>query len=137
MERSKACCQFTPQARTTPAVRAEIAGSEEPTGVLAQRFGVSAETIRQWRQPGVEDGLDHSARPPPWSCKATAEERALVCALRRSTNFALDDLPFVVTPFLPHLKRDSGWRILKAAGLHRRPPPVSSRPVKGKGTFKE
>ena len=29
-----------PQARTTPAVRQEIARSPEPTGVLAQRFSV-------------------------------------------------------------------------------------------------
>jgi hypothetical protein len=71
----------------------------------------------------------------PW--KATEEERAVVCTLRRSTNFALDDLTFVVTPFLPHLNRDSIWRILKAKGLNRRPTPVSSRPIKGKGTFKE
>ncbi len=34
------------QARTTPAVRSEIACSAEPTGVLAKRFGVSTETIR-------------------------------------------------------------------------------------------
>ena len=34
-----------PKARTTPAVRAEIARSSEPTGVLAQRFGVSTETM--------------------------------------------------------------------------------------------
>jgi hypothetical protein len=33
-----------PQARTTPAVRLEIARSPEPTGVLAQRFGVSTKT---------------------------------------------------------------------------------------------
>ena len=41
-----------PQARTTPAVRAEIARSHEPTGVLAQRYGVSTETIRKWRKRG-------------------------------------------------------------------------------------
>ena len=34
-------------ARTTPVVRAEIARSTEPTGVLAQRYGVSTETIRK------------------------------------------------------------------------------------------
>ena len=33
-----------PQARTTPAVRQEIARSSEPTGVLAQRYGVSTES---------------------------------------------------------------------------------------------
>src|SRR3982750_85143 len=129
--------QIHPNARTTPAVRTEIARSEEPTGLLAQRYGVSTETIRKWRQRGVNDCLDRSARPHRLSWKATEEERAVVCALRRSTNFALDDLTFVVTHFLPHLNRDSIWRILKAEGLHRRPTPVSPKPVKGKGTFQE
>ncbi len=126
-----------PNSRTTPAVRAEIAGSQERTGVLAQRYGVSTETVRKWRQRGVEDCWDHSARPHQLPWKATEEERAVVCALRRITNFALDDLTFVVTHFLPHLNRDSIWRILKAEGLNRRPTPASSRPVKGKGAFKE
>ena len=39
-----------PKARTSPVVRAEIAGSEEPTGVLAQRFGAAPKRWRQWRQ---------------------------------------------------------------------------------------
>src|SRR5438309_8640952 len=129
--------QIHPNARTTPVTRAEIAGSEEPTGVLAQRYGVSTETVRKWRRRGVEDCLDHSARPHQLPWKATEEERAVVCALRRITNFVLDDLTFVVTHFLPHLNRDSIWRILKAEGLNRRLTPTSAQPVKGKGTFKE
>jgi transposase InsO family protein len=126
-----------PNARTTPAVRQEIARSREPTGVLARRYGVSAETIRKWRKRGPEDCLDHSARPHSLPWKATEEERAVVCALRQSTNFALDDLTFVVRHFLPHLNRDSVWRILKAEGLNRRRLPVSTRPVRGKGTFRD
>jgi transposase len=129
--------QIHPNARTTPVIRAEIARSKERTGILAQRYRVSTETIRKWRQRGVEDGLDHSARPHQLSWKATEEERAVVCALRRITNFALDDLTVVVTHFLPPLNRDSIGRILKAEGLHRRPAPASSRPVQGTGTFKE
>jgi hypothetical protein len=39
-----------PNARTTPAVRMEIARSTEPTGVLAARFGVSTETVRKRRR---------------------------------------------------------------------------------------
>src|SRR3712207_2789646 len=35
-----------PNARTTPAVRAEIARSSEPTGVLARHFGVSTKIGR-------------------------------------------------------------------------------------------
>ena len=68
------------------------------------------ETIRKWRKRGPDDCLDHSARPHTLPWKATDEERAVVCALRQSTNFALDDLTFVVSHFLPHLNRDSIWR---------------------------
>ena len=128
--------QIHPNARTTPAVRAEIARSGEPTGVLAKRFGVSTETIRKWRKRGPEDCLDHSAKPHKLPWKATDEERAVVCALRQATNFALDDLTFTVTHFLPHLNRDSVWRILRAEGLSRRPPPPSARPKRGEGEFR-
>jgi transposase-like protein len=49
--------QIHPNARTTPAVRSEIARSVEPSGVLARRYGVSTETIRKWRKRGAEDCL--------------------------------------------------------------------------------
>jgi transposase InsO family protein len=129
--------QIHPNARTTPVTRAEIARSGEPTGLLAQRYGVSTETIRKWRTRGAHDCLDHSARPHRLAWKATEEERAIVCAVRQATNFPLDDLTFVVSHFLPHLNRDSIWRILKAEGLSRRPKLVSERPAKGQGTFKD
>ena len=96
-----------PNARTTPAVRREIASSSEPSGVLARRYGVSTETIRIWRKRGPEACLDRSARPRKLPWKATQEERAIVCALREATGFPLDDLTFVVTHVLPHLSRDA------------------------------
>ena len=123
-----------PNARTTPAVRAEIARSTEPTGVLAKRYGVSTETIRTWRNRGPADCQDRSARPHKLPWKATEEERAIVCALRRSTGFPLDDLTFVVSHFLPHLNRDAVYRILNAEGLGRLPAPSPRKPV---GTFKD
>ena len=49
-----------PNARTTPAVRAEIARSAEPSGELARRYGVSTETVRKWRKRGPGDCLDRS-----------------------------------------------------------------------------
>jgi len=129
--------QLHPNARTTPITRAEIAGPRERTGVLAERYGVSTETICKWRKRGAADCLDHAARPQQLSWNATEEERAIVCTLRRITNVALDDLTFVVTHFLPPLNRDSIWRILKAKGLNRRPKPAPTQPAKGKGTFKD
>jgi hypothetical protein len=123
-----------PKARTTPAVRAEIARSREPTGVLAGRYSVSTETIRKWRKRGPGDCQDHSSRPHKLPGKAPEEERASVCALRRAPGFPLDDLTFVVTHVLPHLNRDAVYRSLKAEGLGRLPP--ASRSRKPDGTFK-
>src|ERR671913_417103 len=123
-----------PNARTTPAVRAEIARSRESSGVLARRFGVSTETIRKWRKRGPADCQDRSARPHKLPWKASEEERAIVCALRRATGFPLGDLTFVVTHFLPHLNRDAVYRILKAEGLNRLPPADQAR--KPHGRFK-
>jgi transposase InsO family protein len=124
-----------PNARTTPAVRAEIARSGEPTGELARRYGVSTETVRKWRKRGPAECRDRSSRPHKLPWKATEEERAVVGALRRATGFPLDDLTFVVRHFLPHLDRDNVYRILRAAGLSRRPPPATPERVTAK--FKE
>src|SRR4028119_2307200 len=113
-----------PNARTTPAVRAEIARSGEPIGVLAERYGVSTETIRKWRRRGPEDCRDHSSRPHKLPWKASEEERAVVCELRRATGFPLDDLTFLVAHFLPHLARANAYRILPGAWPGRRRPPA-------------
>src|SRR3954464_12220788 len=133
--RSGLMLSIHPDARATPAVRAEIARSGGPTGELAKRYGVSTETVREWRKRGPGDCLDRSARPHELPCKASGEERAVVCGLRRATGFPLDDLTFVVRHFLPHLGRDNVYRILKAAGLSRRP--ASTAPEKPAGKFKE
>ena len=124
-----------PNARTTPAVRAEIARSSERSGVLAERYGVSTETVRKWRRRGPGDCRDRSSRPHRLPWKASEEERAIVCALRRATGFPLDDLAFVVAHFLPHLNRDAVYRILRAEGLGRLPP--ASRPRRPTGSFKD
>lgn len=125
-----------PNARTTPTVRAEIARSTEPSGVLARRYGVSAETVRKWRRRGPADCLDHSARPhkPPW--KASEDERRVVCELRRFTELPLDELSFVVRHVLPHLDRDNVYRILKAEGLNRLPRRTEDGRKKGTGRFR-
>jgi transposase InsO family protein len=124
-----------PDARTTPAVRAEIARSGEPTGELARRYGVSTETVRKWRKRGAADCRDRSSRPHKLPWKASEEERAVVCALRRATGFPLDDLTFIIVHFLPHLNRDAVYRILRAEGLNRRP--VRATPERPAGKFKE
>jgi transposase InsO family protein len=114
---------------------------DRPLGRAIRRAGQALRRQRRdrakWRKRGAGDCLDRSARPHRLPWKASEEERAIVCALRRATNFALDDLTFVVTHFLPHLKRDNVWRILRAEGLGRRRLPSAERPAKGQGTFRD
>ena len=120
-----------PDARTTPAVRAEIARSAEPTGELAKRYGVSTETVRKWRKRGPAECRDRSSRPHKLPWKASEEERAVVCELRRATGFPLDDLAFVVRRSLPHPGRDDVHRLLEAAGRH---PPRPRGPRRSSGS---
>jgi transposase len=129
--------QIHPQARTTPVVRAEIARSTEPASVVAKRYGISDETVRKWRGRGEQAVQDRSSRPQRLAWCMTEEERAIICAVRRLTGFALDDLTFVLRHFLPHLNRDSIYRVLKAEGLNRRPPKPTTQPRKGQGRFKD
>jgi hypothetical protein len=62
-----------PKARTTPVTRAEIARSSEPSGTVAQRYGISAETVRKGRKRGAADCLDRSART---SCPGRRPKRS-------------------------------------------------------------
>lgn len=74
--------QIHPQARTTPAVRAEIARSTAPASVVAKRYGVSDETVRKWRKRSEHACQDRSSRPKNLPQRATEEERAIICAVR-------------------------------------------------------
>src|SRR3712207_3658132 len=63
--------QIRPNARATPAVRAEIARSGEPTGALARRYGVSTETIRPRPSAsgaGAARRIAGTARPGRTAC---------------------------------------------------------------------
>lgn len=66
-----------PQARTTPAVRAEIVRSHRSSGTLATRYGISAETVHKWRKRGPDACQDRSARPHKLPWRASDEKRAI------------------------------------------------------------
>lgn len=48
-------------ARTTPAVCAEIAASNEPASVLTQRFGITEQTVYKWKQRSVFGDSSHAS----------------------------------------------------------------------------
>jgi len=73
-----------PNARTTPATHAEIACSSEPSGTVAQRYHISAETVRKWRKRGAADCLDRSARlhQLPWKAPKKSAPLSAPCGAR-------------------------------------------------------
>ena len=48
-------------ARTTPAVRAEIAASAEPVCVLASRYGITEQTVYKWKKREVFGDRSYTA----------------------------------------------------------------------------
>ncbi len=65
-----------PNARTTPAIRSEIAHSDEPVSVLARRFCVSETTIRRWKDRN--EFIDRSHTPHRLQTKLTPAQEAIV-----------------------------------------------------------
>ncbi len=48
-------------ARTTPAVRAQIAANGETASVLAQRYGITEQTVYKWKKREVFGDRSHTA----------------------------------------------------------------------------
>jgi hypothetical protein len=115
--------QIRPNARTTPVPRSPARLNPPPSlpGATASALRPSAKGVR-WRL-GLPRPL-RSATPAAWEGQRGRTDR---CLRPAPSHFTLDNLSVVVCHFLPHLNRDSIWRILKAEGLNCRPKPVAKR----------
>ena len=69
------------QARTTPAVRAEIAASNETVSCLAARFGITPATVYKWRGRTSTADLPHTAHRLQTTLSPAQE--AIVVELRK------------------------------------------------------
>jgi transposase InsO family protein len=86
------------QARTTPAVRAELAGSCESVTVLARRFNITPATVYKWRARQSVHDRSHTAHKLQTTLSPAQE--AIVVQLRRTLLLPLDDLLAVTREFL-------------------------------------
>ncbi|MDR2572995.1 MAG: IS481 family transposase [Desulfovibrio sp.] len=103
-------------ARTTPAIRAEIAASRDSVAVLAARYGVGQRTIRRWRAREVFTDASHTAHR--LQTTLTPAQEAVVVALRKSLLLPLDDLLAVCREFLCEKVSRSGLdRCLRRHGV--------------------
>ena len=102
-------------ARTTPAVRAEIATSNETAGVLAQRYGITEQTVYKWKKRSVFGDRSHTAHR--LQTVLTPAQEIVVVHLRRTLLLPLDDLLAVTREFIcPHVSRSGLDRCLRRHG---------------------
>ena len=85
-------------ARTTPAIRAEIAASNDSVATLAARYHVGQGTIRRWRARQVFTDASHTAHRLQTTLSSAQE--LIVVQLRQTLLLPLDDLLAVTREFL-------------------------------------
>jgi transposase InsO family protein len=120
-------------ATTTPAIRAAIRKAKGSEYELAERFGVSRDTIRKWRHRESVEDASHTAHRLQTTLNAAQEE--LVVYLRTQLRLPLDDLLAVVREFIePAMSRSALDRLLRRRGHSRLPTPEvparTSKPFK-------
>ncbi|MBL3576451.1 IS481 family transposase, partial [Rhodovulum sulfidophilum] len=82
------------QATTTPRIRAAILASTDPAWMVAERYGISEQTVWKWRSR--DDVHDRSHTPHSLQTTLTPAQEAVAVALRKALLLPLDDLLAVV-----------------------------------------
>lgn len=122
-------------ARTTPAIRAELQAATGSHEALAERYGISISTVRKWRKRTDVQDRSHTAHR--LQTTLSLEQEGLAVELRKTLRLSLDDLLVVVREFLnPSASRSGLDRCLRRHGvgsLQGLEPEVPSQPPK---TFK-
>ena len=72
-------------ARTTPAIRAEIAASDESIQTLAQRYGVSPMTVFKWKHRTSFEDRPHTPHRLPTTLTAASEKMPREPGVKNST----------------------------------------------------
>ena len=103
-------------ARTTPAVRAEIAASTDTASALAQRYGITEQTVYKWKKREAFTDRSHTAHR--LQTQLTPAQETVVVHLRRTLLLPLDDLLAVTREFLcPAVSRSGLDRCLRRHGV--------------------
>src|SRR6056297_2052656 len=106
------------QATTTPKTRAAIQASTEPAWMVAERYGISEQTVWKWRKRDSVHDRSHTAHR--LQTTLTPAQEAVAVSLRRTLLLLLDDLLAVVREFLtPHVSRSGLDRYLRLHGVSR------------------
>lgn len=89
-----------PLVRTPPRTRAELKAVDPALShhALARQYGVTAPTVRKWRERDSTTDLSH--RPHTPHDTLTVDQEAVAMEIRLMLGLPLDNLPVVVPEFL-------------------------------------
>ena len=104
--------------------------TQEATGILAQRHGLSRTTVARWRSRIAAGGVPMGPGSPR-STVLTQVAEARMVEFRRRTLLPLDDVPGCLRDSIPKLTRSSRHRCLERHGISRQAQPV---PPLGQGS---
>ena len=104
------------QATTTPKIRTAIQAGVEPAWIVAERYGISEQTVWKWRKRDSVQDRSHTAHR--LQTTLTPAQEAVAVALRKTLLVSLDDLLAVVREFLnPDVSRSGLDRCLRRHGV--------------------
>src|SRR5210317_1994932 len=104
------------QATTTPKIRAAIQASADPAWMVAERYGISEQTVWKWRKRDSVHDLSHT--PHKLQTTLSPAQEAVAVTVRTTLLISLDDLLAVVREFLnPHVSRSGLDRCLRRHGV--------------------
>ena len=90
--------------------------SDEPAWVLAERYGITQQTVWKWRKRDSVQDRSHTAHR--LQTTLTPAQEAVAVSLRRTLLVSLDDLLAVVREFLnPDVSRSGLDRCLRRHGV--------------------
>ena len=122
-------------ARTTPAIRAEIAASGDSAAALAQRFGITEATVYKWKKRTSVHYASHT--PHRLQTTLTPAQERVVVELRRTLLLPLDDLLAVTREFIcPKATRSGLDRCLRRHGVGNLGDLKPAQPAPVSETFK-
>lgn len=102
-------------ARTTPAIRAEIASSGDSAAALDRRFGITEATVYKWKK---RTSVHDASYTPRLQTTLTPAQECVVVELRRTLLLPLDDLLVLTQEFIcPKAIRSGLDRCLRRHGV--------------------
>ena len=85
---------------------------------LSEKYRVSVPTICKWRKRTDFDDRTHAPTSP--KLILSAFEQHLVCEVRKTTRFSVEDLIHVLKPHIPRIGKGNVYRLLVRERLNRK-----------------